>query len=89
MRRKDALYTLVIETKHNAAAKAGAGSCIFLHVWRDAQSPTVGCTAMPQDRLRWLLGKIDPAQHPAFVLLPRSVYAELANSWDLPPALLN
>ena len=89
MRRKDASYTLVIETRHNAAAKAGAGSCIFLHVWRDAQSPTVGCTAMPQERLRWLLGKIDPAQRPAFVLLPRSVYAEMANSWDLPPALIN
>ncbi len=87
MRRKDALYTLVIETKHNAAGLAGAGSCIFLHVWRDAQSPTVGCTAMPQDRLRWLLGKLDPAQHPAFVLLPRSVYAELAASWDLPSSV--
>ena len=84
MRRNDALYTLVIETKHNAVAQAGAGSCIFLHVWRDTQSPTVGCTAMPQDRLRWLLGKLDPAKRPAFVLLPRSVYAELAATWDLP-----
>ncbi|MBP9084477.1 MAG: hypothetical protein KBG15_00100 [Kofleriaceae bacterium] len=86
MRRKDALYTLVIETKHNAGAQAGAGSCIFLHVWRDAQSPTVGCTAMPQARLRWLLGNVDPVQRPAFVLLPRSVYGELAASWDLPTA---
>lgn len=89
MRRKDALYTLVIETKHNAAAQPGAGSCIFLHVWRDAQSPTVGCTAMPQDRLRWLLGKLDPTQRPVFVLLPRSAYAELATSWDLPRVVLD
>jgi D-alanyl-D-alanine dipeptidase len=84
MKRDDALYTLVIETKHNANAQAGAGSCIFLHVWRDAQSPTVGCTAMPQAQLRWLMGKIDPAQRPVFVLLPTATYAELARAWDLP-----
>jgi len=84
MKRDDALYTLVIETKHNADARAGAGSCIFLHVWRDLQSPTVGCTAMPQTQLRWLMGKIDPALRPVFVLLPTATYAELARAWDLP-----
>lgn len=82
MRRKDALYKWGVDVAHNASATPGGGSCIFLHVWRGPDSATVGCTAMPEDTLKMLIGKLDPAA--VFVLLPRAEYDALAGAWGLP-----
>jgi D-alanyl-D-alanine dipeptidase len=42
----------------------GAGSCIFLHIWRGPERPTVGCTAMARADLltvlRWLTADARP-----------------------------
>jgi len=84
MHRKDALYTWVLDVAHNPSRVPGEGSCIFLHVWKDADSPTVGCTAMAEPRLRKLLAQLDPSQNPTFVLLPRAEYTSLAAAWGLP-----
>jgi L,D-peptidoglycan transpeptidase YkuD (ErfK/YbiS/YcfS/YnhG family) len=83
MRRRDALYTWVIDIAHNPAATAGAGSCIFFHVWRDANTGTVGCTAMPAPAIATLIAHLDPSA--VYVLLPRAAYAALAPAWALPP----
>jgi L,D-peptidoglycan transpeptidase YkuD (ErfK/YbiS/YcfS/YnhG family) len=85
MHRNDAAYTWVVDVAHNPGRVPGEGSCIFLHVWKDAASPTVGCTAMPEPTLRNLLAQLDPAQHPIYVLLPRDEYMALAAPWGLPP----
>ncbi|CAN5446221.1 L,D-transpeptidase family protein [soil metagenome] len=85
MHRKDALYTWVIDVAHNPSHKPGDGSCIFLHVWKDESTPTVGCTAMPAAQLTRLLAELDPAQHPVFVLLPQADYLALTAPWGLPP----
>ena len=82
MRRSDALYTWVVDLAHNGAHTPGGGSCIFLHVWGGADSPTVGCTAMAEPQLAALLAKLDPRA--VFVLLPKSEYAALAPRWHLP-----
>jgi D-alanyl-D-alanine dipeptidase len=89
MRRRDELYRWVVEVGHNGAGvtgapRPGAGSCIFLHVWRDAADGTAGCTAMPRDRLEALLAALDPAARPAYVLLPRDAHAALRAAWGLP-----
>lgn len=84
MRRRDALYTWVVEIAHNPARATGAGSCVFLHVWGGPRSTTAGCTAMDEARLAALLGALDPARAPAFVLLPRAEYRALAAAWALP-----
>jgi D-alanyl-D-alanine dipeptidase len=86
MHRDDELYTWVVEIAHNPGAAAGAGSCIFFHVWRGPGTSTAGCTAMPQPTLELLLGWLEPAKHPAYVLLPRDEYAARAAAWGLPPA---
>jgi D-alanyl-D-alanine dipeptidase len=86
MRRPDVLYTWVVEIAHNRDAQPGAGSCIFFHVWSAPQSTTAGCTAMAQPDLEALLAWLDPARHPAYVLLPRGEYATRAQAWGLPPA---
>jgi L,D-peptidoglycan transpeptidase YkuD (ErfK/YbiS/YcfS/YnhG family) len=85
MRRPDDLYTWVVDVSHNPARVAGDGSCIFLHVWHGADSTTVGCTAMAEPALAHLIGALDPAASPVFVLLPRAEYAALAGPWGLPP----
>jgi L,D-peptidoglycan transpeptidase YkuD (ErfK/YbiS/YcfS/YnhG family) len=84
MKRRDALYTWVVDVAHNPGHAARAGSCIFLHVWRAEGSPTVGCTAMPKPALEAVLGWLDPAARPTYVLLPRAAYAELTAAWNLP-----
>jgi len=84
MRRDDALYTWVIDVAHNPTRAAGAGSCIFLHVWSGPDSTTVGCTAMPEPDLARVLAWLRPDAHPLFVLLPRAAYVQLAPAWGLP-----
>ncbi|MEO6772739.1 MAG: hypothetical protein ABI467_06915 [Kofleriaceae bacterium] len=84
LRRPDALYTWVIDVAHNPSRVPGDGSCIFLHVWKDPHTPTVGCTAMAEPQVQSLLAELDPAQVPVFVLLPQREYASLAAAWGLP-----
>ena len=83
MRRDDELYRYTIFVRHNDARTPGAGSCIFLHVWKDARSPTVGCTAMALDDLRELLAWVDRSTE--LVQLPRAEYEARQRAWDLPP----
>ena len=82
MRRKDELYTWVVDIAHNPEASPGKGSCIFLHVWRGPSSATVGCTAMDERKLKTLIERLEPSA--TFVLLPRAEYDALAPVWDLP-----
>ena len=82
MRRKDELYRWVVDVAHNPDATSGAGSCIFLHVWRGPDSVTVGCTAMEEATLATLIERLHPGA--MFVLLPRADYDALAGDWNLP-----
>jgi len=70
--------------EHNPKAEPGQGSCIFAHLWRQSGEATAGCTAMEPGRMQALLGWLDPAAHPLFVLLPEADYARLQQSWGLP-----
>ncbi len=82
MRRRDELYTWVIDIAHNRAAAPGGGSCIFFHVWRGPKSATVGCTAMPEPKLTKLIGGLDATA--VYLLLPRTEYEAFAAPWGLP-----
>ncbi len=84
MQRPDALYTWVVDVAHNPTRIPNGGSCIFLHVWGGASSPTVGCTAMEEPRLAALIETLSAAAQPMLVLLPRSEYEALAPAWELP-----
>ncbi len=85
MRRKDDLYEWGVFVAHNADDPApGGGSCIFLHVWRQNDSGTAGCTAMEKDQIKRLLAWIDPAAAPAIVQAPQSEYAALKKAYELP-----
>ena len=85
MLRKDGLYDLGLFVSHNAApALAGAGSCIFLHIWRGPQAPTVGCTSMAPEALRDVLVWLDPARSPVLVQLPAPELERRRAGWGLP-----
>ena len=86
MLRDDHLYSLGVVVDHNWAdqTQPGKGSCIFLHVWRGPDQPTVGCTAMDEGNLRTLLGWLDPRQTPTLVQLPEETYRSLQGGWQLP-----
>ena len=84
MRRKDDLYKWGAFVAHNASAVPGAGSCIFLHIWRNSSSPTAGCTAMPEQDLVNLLRWMDPSARPVLVQMPHAEYAGLRSRYGLP-----
>lgn len=85
MLRKDELYRWGVVVDHNSDPPApGAGSCIFLHIWRGPGQGTVGCTAMPQEQIESLLGWLDPARAPLLVQLPAEQYKKLRSRWKLP-----
>lgn len=78
------VYRLGIVVEHNAPPKRGAGSCIFLHVWKSPGVSTSGCTAMSERDLVRVIRWLNPDKHPLLVQLPRSVYEGLAKNWMLP-----
>jgi D-alanyl-D-alanine dipeptidase len=81
----DDRYKWGIVVQHNVPPVPGAGSCIFLHVWKDPKTATTGCTAMPEAALLNLIHRLDPASHPLLIQLPAPLYDELGPGWNLPP----
>jgi D-alanyl-D-alanine dipeptidase len=85
MLRSDELYRWGVVVDHNSnPARPGAGSCIFLHIWRGPGQGTVGCTAMPQEQLESVLGWLDPARRPLLVQMPELQYRNLQKKLGLP-----
>ena len=85
-------YRWGIVVNHNGIANPdgstlpvrGGGSCIFLHIWRDAAHGTAGCTAMETAEIEALLCWLDPKRSPVLVQLPADKYAKAMNPWSLP-----
>lgn len=73
MLRDDALYEWGIEIEHNKnPVVTKAGSAIFMHVWKDSETTTSGCTAMSKvdmlDILKWL----DVNKNPVLIQMPNN-----------------
>lgn len=60
MARGDRLYDLCAITDHNAAGRPGAGSAIFVHLWRSPRHPTGGCVGFARRDLAWILARWEP-----------------------------
>jgi len=92
MRETGESYRWGIIVDHNGIAESssspkivsGAGSCIFLHIWKGLGHGTAGCTAMAARDIETLLGWLDPADNPALVQLTAEDYARLMPIWHLP-----
>jgi D-alanyl-D-alanine dipeptidase len=78
-------YSLGVFVAYNSfPVSSGNGSCIFLHIWKDATSPTSGCTAMERTNLERIVGWLDSKKNPYVVQLPEDEYKSLQKGWSLP-----
>lgn len=86
MRREDGRYAIGAVIAHNVdPPRAGAGSCIFLHVYAAPGVPTAGCTAAALDDVLTICGWLDAASHPVLLQLPEGEYRQRQAAWGLPP----
>ncbi|MBY8976514.1 L,D-transpeptidase family protein [Rhodobacteraceae bacterium NNCM2] len=60
MARGDALYDICVVTDQNIAREPGAGSAIFVHLWRKPRHPTAGCVSFRRSDLEWILARWKP-----------------------------
>ena len=68
MKRSDDLYEYGVWVNYNTTPiNPGNGSCIFLHIWRDENSPTSGCTAMSKENMLKLINWLDKKKNPVLV----------------------
>ena len=68
MRRQDNLYEYGVWVLYNDSPVVhGNGSCIFIHVWRNANSPTAGCTAMSKENILKLIYWLDKKKKPVLL----------------------
>ena len=69
MKRRDNLYQYGIVIGYNThPVIPGAGSAIFMHVWRRYDSPTSGCVALDQRYLRKILRWLNQQYQPVIIL---------------------
>jgi L,D-peptidoglycan transpeptidase YkuD (ErfK/YbiS/YcfS/YnhG family) len=78
-------YDLGVFVAYNSyPAIPGNGSCIFLHIWKDADTGTAGCTAMARENLEKVVRWLDPTKNPYLVQMPEAEYNSLRKSLKLP-----
>lgn len=79
-----AQYELGVFVAHNSDNIKGDGSCIFLHIWKDANSGTAGCTAMERNNIGRIFSWINNEKKPFLIQLPQEIYKQYQKSWKLP-----
>ena len=77
-------YELGVFVAHNSERKKGNGSCIFLHIWKDSNSGTAGCTAMERANIEKIFAWIDNEKKPFLIQLPEEIYKQYQKTWKLP-----
>ena len=86
LERPDGLFRWGVFVNQNTKpTQVGAGSCIFLHIWRGPGISTSGCTAMPPAAIGEIVRWLEPSAEPLLIQLPREVYLEIAanHGWPL------
>lgn len=77
-------YSLGVFVAYNTyPVEPGRGSCIF-HVWKSANEPTSGCTAMERKDLERIVGWLSPSKVPYLVQMTEDVYDKRRKQWKLP-----
>jgi L,D-peptidoglycan transpeptidase YkuD (ErfK/YbiS/YcfS/YnhG family) len=85
MRRTDHQYKFGVVVAYNTEeVKKGAGSCIFLHIWRSPTNSTSGCTSMTESNLLTIMQALDKKKNPVLVQMPIKEYNQLKKIYTLP-----
>ncbi|MBX7173275.1 MAG: L,D-transpeptidase family protein [Pyrinomonadaceae bacterium] len=77
-------YELGVFVAHNSDNNKGDGSCIFLHIWKDANTGTAGCTAMERKNIERITKWLDVKKNPFLIQMPEEVYQGWQKVWKLP-----
>ena len=77
MKRDDSLYKLGVVVGHNETRIKGRGSCIFLHVQKAENAPTLGCTSMKYEDLQKIVSMLKKEKNPLLVQIPKSASEEI------------
>ncbi len=68
MKRKDDFYEYGVWVLYNSnPVVEGNGSCIFIHVWKNENSGTTGCTAMAKQNIINLINWLDQKKNPVLL----------------------
>lgn len=62
----------------------GAGSCIFMHIWRGPDVGTAGCIAMAESHLAEIVDWLDPVRKPVIALFLANIYHGLQKHGEFP-----
>lgn len=78
-------YGLGVFVAYNSfPVQKGAGSCIFMHVWKDQNTATDGCTAMERRNVERIVAWASPAKNPYLIQLTEELYKKYQKTWKLP-----
>jgi hypothetical protein len=77
IRRKDNQYRYGVVVAHNSHAKPQKGSCIFIHIQKTKNHPTVGCTSMSQENLKRVIEWLDKSKNPILIQIPKKYKKEV------------
>lgn len=87
MKRQDTQYKLAIVVDYNHKGIKGRGSCIFMHIQRASDTPTVGCTSMSEQNIQKIAKWLDKKKNPILIQIPKKsakevikLYPQLQNS---------
>lgn len=86
MRYVGVYYRWGVVIDHNTTHPIpGDGSCVFMHIWGAPGEGTVGCTAMPEQKVKIIIGWLNPADYPLLIQMPLAQYRLLQWFLRLPP----
>ncbi len=78
-------YDLGVFVAHNSnPPQKQNGSCIFLHIWKNSETGTAGCTAMERANIETILRWLDAKKNPVLIELPLAAYNRFQTLWKLP-----
>ena len=84
MSRMLPMYRRGLVVDYPTDARARAGSCIFIHVWRTPTTGTAGCVALPEARVEALQAFSEPGA--VIAILPRYAVGRLRGCLPEPAA---
>lgn len=69
MKRTDNLYKLGIAINYNTEPVIkNKGSAIFIHIWKDCETPTEGCIALDETCIKYIIEWLDPVKKPLILI---------------------
>jgi len=83
MKRKDNQYKYGVTVAHNRDAIALRGSCIFLHIEKERNHTTAGCTSMKEKDLKFIINWLDEKKNPILIQIPKTSSKEILQLYPM------